>query len=157
MTANRLYFVQHGLAVSKNDNPERPLSEDGIRQTRAIASQLLSSNIPVSGIYHSGKLRAKQTAEIFASILNINKLAAVEHLSPNDDVSLFSQQLNTDQVLYVGHLPHLEKLVSSLVTGKDSPSVLKFKNSAVVCLEKNDSLYHISWYLTPYLAGGEYQ
>ncbi|MCG6937998.1 MAG: phosphohistidine phosphatase SixA [Gammaproteobacteria bacterium] len=155
MTASRLYFAQHGLAVSKSDNPERPLSEDGIRQTRSMARHLLHSAIPVSCIFHSGKLRAQRTAEIFSSILNIEKLAAIKHLSPNDDIALIRQQLNIESALYVGHLPHLEKLISSLVTGNESPVVIKFQNSAVACLEKNDSSYHISWYLTPQLAGSE--
>jgi phosphohistidine phosphatase len=149
MTANRLYFVQHGLAVSKTDNPERPLSDDGIKQTRAIARQLHSSNIPVSSIFHSGKLRAQQTAEIFASILNVKNAEAIEHLSPNDDIALTRQHLNVDQALYVGHLPHLEKLTSSLITGREKPEVISFQNSAVACLEKHNSLYHIRWYLIP--------
>jgi phosphohistidine phosphatase len=152
MTAHRLYFVQHGIAVSKTDNPERPLSDDGIKQTRAIAKKLHSSNIPVSSIFHSGKLRAQQTAEIIASILNVKNAEAIEHLSPNDTVALTRQHLNVDQALYVGHLPHLEKLTSSLITGREKPEIIKFQNSAVVCLEKQNSLYHIRWYLIPQLA-----
>ena len=149
MTANKLYFVQHGLAVSKIDDPERPLSEGGIKQTKSIAKHLLSSNISISSIFHSGKLRAQQTAEIIASVLNIKTVTATDHLSPNDDVALIKQHLNVDKTLYVGHLPHLEKLVSNLVTGQESHDVIKFQNSAIVCLEKNNRLYHIQWYLTP--------
>jgi phosphohistidine phosphatase len=151
MTANKLYFVQHGLAASKTDNPERPLSEDGIKQTQNIAKQLLTSNMSISSIFHSGKLRAQQTADIIASILNIKTVTATDYLSPNDDITLIKQHLNADNALYVGHLPHLEKLISCLVTGKESPVVIKLQNSAIVCLEKNNSLYHILWYLTPQL------
>lgn len=155
MAANKLYFVQHGHAVSKSDNSERPLSEAGIKQTTAIARQLHRSNIAISSVFHSGKLRAQQTAEIFAAILDIKDMNAIDNMSPNDDVALFKQQLNVDHGLYVGHLPHLEKLTSSLVTGNESPVLIRFQNSAVICLEKNDSLYHISWYLTPQLVGIE--
>ncbi len=151
MAANKLYFMQHGLAVSKTDNPERPLSEDGIKQTRGIAKQLLSSNTLISSIFHSGKLRAQQTAEIIADALDINTVSVIDGLSPNDDVALIKQDLNVDKALYVGHLPHLEKLISSLVSGKEKPEIIKFQNSAIVCLERNDSLYHIVWYLTPQL------
>ena len=151
MTANKLYFVQHGLAVNKTENPDRPLSAAGIKQTQNIAKQLLSSNIVIANVFHSGKLRAQQTAEIIASILNIETVSATDYLSPNDDVALIKQHLNVDKTLYVGHLPHLEKLVSSLVTEKESPNIIKFQNSAIVCLEKNNSLYHILWYLTPQL------
>lgn len=147
--------MQHGLAVSKTENPERPLSEEGIKQTRLMAGQLLNSKVAVSAIFHSGKLRARQTADIFAAVLNIKQLAAADYLSPNVDAALTTRQLTVEQALHVGHLPHLEKLVSTLVTGKDVPTVMKFQNSAVVCLEKNSGSYHISWYITPQLASGE--
>ena len=151
MAANKLYFVQHGLAVNKTEDSDRPLSSAGIKQTQNIAKQLLTSNILISSIFHSGKLRAIQTAEIIASTLNIKTVSPTDYLSPNDDITLIKQHLNVDNALYVGHLPHLEKLVSSLVTGKESHNVIKFQNSATVCLEKNDSLFHILWYLTPLL------
>ena len=151
MTANRLYFSQHGLAVSKADDPERPLSEDGTIQTQSVANQLLTAQISISHIFHSNKLRAKQTAEIFASILNAIKISEIENLSPNDDVSLIEQSFTLDNALYVGHLPHMEKLVSHLVSGDENASVLKFQNSAVACIEKRDPLFQIVWYITPLL------
>ena len=150
-TASRLYFAQHGLAADKTDNPERPLSRAGIEQTNAIAKQLQHSAIPISQIFHSGKLRAAQTAEIFASALGVSTLSIAGQLSPNDDVTLLANNLNEDNALYVGHLPHLEKLVSFLVTGKNEHNIIKFQNSAVVCLIKIDSHYQIKWALTPEL------
>jgi phosphohistidine phosphatase len=152
MSAHRLYFAQHGLAVSKSDNPERPLSDLGIEQTTIIAKQILHANLPVNHIFHSGKLRALQTAEIFASILNATSVSAIDYLSPNDDVALIAQNLNINNALYIGHLPQLEKLVSYLVTGKADQKIIKFQNSAVVCLEKNEDQYQILWYFTPYLS-----
>ena len=144
-----IYFAQHGLAVDKNDNPERPLSQAGIQQTQSVADRLCISNIPVSRIFHSGKLRAAQTAEIFASALAVPTLSIASHLSPNDDVTLLANDLGEDNALYVGHLPHLEKLVSFLVTGDDEHNIIKFQNSAIICLEKNNKQHHIAWYITP--------
>jgi len=153
MTNNQIYFAQHGLAVSKADNPDRPLSEAGIRQTEAIARQLRHSATPVAQIIHSGKLRALQTAQIFATELNLPTVATSEFLSPNDDVTLLARYLQTDaainNTLYIGHLPHLEKLVSFLITGKDEPSIIHYQNSGVVCLQKSESLYQLRWYVTP--------
>jgi len=145
---HRVYFSQHGLAVDKTENPQRPLSQTGVKQTQSVAKQLLTSGTPVSRIFHSGKLRASQTAEIFASGLNVAQASAHDHLSPNDDVSLFTPLLE-NHALYIGHLPHLEKLVSYLITGETNPCLLKFQNSAVLCLEKTDNQYFIHWYLTP--------
>ena len=151
VTINRLYFAQHGLAVDKYENPERPLSETGIKQTKAIAKHLSIAGIAVNHIFHSGKLRASQTAEILAKHLSVTSVTAIDKLSPNDDVRHISQNLQTSDALYVGHLPHLEKLVAYLVTGHENDSIIKFQNSAVVCLEKSENHYQLRWYLTPEL------
>lgn len=148
MTENRVYFAQHGLATDKAENPQRPLSQEGIKQTRSVAQQLLLSGTPVCRIFHSGKLRAEQTAKVFASNLNVTPVSEHADLSPNDDVSLFAKSL-VNNALYVGHLPHLEKLVSLLITGNTAPLILKFQNSAVLCLDKADNQYFVHWYLTP--------
>lgn len=146
---HRIYFAQHGLAVDKKDDPERPLSKDGIEQSKIVAKFLQGSETSLDSIFHSGKLRAAQTAEIFATALDISSTSVIEGLSPNDDVTLLAQDLNISNALYVGHLPHLEKLVTHLITGNDGDSVLSFRNSSVVCLEKHDANYQLQWYLTP--------
>ena len=148
---NRIYFAQHGLAVSKEEDPKRPLSAAGTEQTTRIAELLRISNIKISDIYHSGKLRAQQTAEIYAAVLNIPSLLISDNLSPNDDVKRLAEKLKFNHALYVGHLPHLEKLIAYLVTGQDTSTVITFVNSAIVCLEKNADVYTVQWYLTPEL------
>lgn len=149
MSAERLYFVQHGLAVDKAVDPESPLSKTGIDRTEAIARLLDRSDISVSQVFHSGKLRALQTAEIFASVLNINSISAIDHLSPNDDVTSILKNLNINNALYVGHLPHLEKLVAYLVTNEINKTIINFQNSGIVCLKNGAHTYHIEWYLSP--------
>jgi phosphohistidine phosphatase len=151
MTADKLYFAQHGIAVNKNDDPERPLATDGISQTKAIAKQLRQSDIPISAIFHSDKLRAQQTADIFSSILNPASVSELKYLSPNSDPTLIGQSFTINNALYIGHLPNLEKIVSSLVTGDAESNIIKFQNSAVIGLEKSGSHYQIDSYLTPKL------
>ena len=148
---NRVYFAQHGLAVSKEEDPNRPLSAAGIKQTTRIAEQLRVSHTLISNIYHSGKLRAQLTAEIYAAALDIPSLLISDDLLPNDDIKRIAEKLSINHALYVGHLPHLEKLTAYLVTGQEMPSVLTFKNSAVVCLENKADTYTVLWYLTPEL------
>jgi phosphohistidine phosphatase len=148
-----VYFSQHGLAVDKADDAERPLSRAGIQQTKSIAKILHDSKTPVTSIFHSGKLRAAQTAKIFASAMDISTTSETDGLSPNDDVTLLAQKLNINHALYVGHLPHLEKLATYLVTGNKNDNIIKFQNSAVICLEKSDSHFQLRWYLTAELTG----
>jgi phosphohistidine phosphatase len=158
-SASKVYFMQHGLAVDKSENAERPLSEAGIIQSQLIAEFLKTSGTTITHIFHSGKLRASQTAEIIANGLSIKKISANTGMSPNDDVSLLRKNLTIDGALYVGHLPHLENFVSYLVTsgGQASifPNIIHFQNSAIVCLEKNETAYDIHWYLTPELLSGK--
>ena len=65
----KLYLVQHGEAVSKAENPERPLSEQGQSDISRIAT-FLAGDIRISRVIHSGKERAFQTAQILASALS---------------------------------------------------------------------------------------
>ncbi len=148
-TTNTLYLMQHGLTVDKNENPERPLSKQGIEQTEAIATQIHNTGVKIAAIFHSGKLRASQTAEIIASVLKIKSISATDYLSPNDDVSLIADSLTTESALYVGHLPHMEKLASYLVTGNAEQKMIRFQNSAILCLHKNESNYQVNWYIAP--------
>lgn len=147
-----LYFAQHGLAVDKADDPARPLSVTGSQQTNGIANLLRSRSVPVANIFHSGKLRAEQTAEIFATELHLPSPQATGHFSPNDDVSATAQILTTDQALYIGHLPHIERLLAYLLTGDESNHTISFRNSAVACLQKEDDSFRLNWYITPELA-----
>ena len=148
MSANKIYFAQHGLAANKAEDPNRPLSSDGIKQTESVARQLQHSSSPVSQIFHSGKLRAAQTAEIFASVINIAEISAIKQLSPGDNVRLLAQNLTTENALYVGHLPHLNKMVSYLVCGDENAGIMQFQNSTIACLQKKASLYQLLWVLS---------
>ena len=149
-----VYLAQHGLAVDKIENPNRPLSRKGIAQTEAVAKALQVAKIPIKHIFHSDKLRAAQTAEIFAQALNINSIFSICGLAPNDEVYLLAQEMNTNHSLYVGHLPHLEKIVSYLITDTTDIKIVKLQNSAVACLKKNNTKYHLQWYLPPDLVTG---
>ncbi len=145
----KLYFTQHGLAVDKTENPERPLSEKGKQQTQAMADKLHATGTQITHIFHSGKSRAAETAEIFAKTLQVENVSAVDYLSPMEDVKQFAQKAAINNALYVGHLPHLEKLVAYLVTGNENISVLNFQNSAVACVQQTHELYRLQWFITP--------
>ena len=151
MADQKVYFMQHGRAVDSADDPERPLSDAGIKQTEKIADTLRASGTVITSVFHSGKLRAAQTADIMATAMSLDAATMIEGLAPNDEVTLLSQKLDSSDALYVGHLPHLEKLAAYLLTGNEDATIVKFQNSGVLCLEKEDSLYLIRWLLPPEL------
>ncbi len=148
-----VYLVQHGKALSKKDDPERGLSEEGFEEIRRIAGVAATYRINVSKIIHSGKKRAQQTAEIYAEYLKPkNGCSNQNGLNPLDDVVEFSQNIdNQANTMIVGHLPFMDKITSYLVTGSSKKSIFKFQNGGIVCLDlvpdKNDWI--IKWTLMP--------
>jgi phosphohistidine phosphatase len=148
-----LYLVQHGKSLSKNVDIHEGLSEEGIAEVKRIAGVAAQYGINVSKILHSGKTRARQTAQIFASSLNVrNEIEETKGMKPLDDVVRFAEKINaSDHIMLVGHLPFLEKLTSYLVVGSDEKSVFKFQNGGIVCLDKepDSQSWIIKWALMP--------
>lgn len=148
----KLYLVQHGLAMSKQEHPDRPLSEQGIREVNNLARFLADACIELTTLYHSGKLRAQQTAEIIQHHLKTKEVKTLEGIAPNDPVDPVCTYLNslTANILIVGHLPFLSKLTSSLVCN-DTTDVVRYQPGTIVCLEKKEDQWKISWMLCPEL------
>lgn len=143
-----VYFMQHGKCVNKEENPKRPLSEMGKEETEKIVKFLESDNLKIKRICHSGKLRASETADIVLKFLPDVKVSIIENMNPNDSVIEFCKSIE-DETLYVGHLPHLNRVISYLVTNKENGDVTVVKNSSIVCLEAKDKHFCLKWYLLP--------
>ena len=145
------YFVQHGIALAKDIDETRPLSDAGAAEVDKVASTLKSNNIAISKIVHSGKLRALQTASIIAQVLEINIISEQKGMNPNDVPEKLIEKITEDAVMYVGHLPNIQNVVSNLVTKGKSNNIIKFQNVAVACVEINEDESHIKWFITPQL------
>jgi phosphohistidine phosphatase len=144
------YLVQHGDALPKEKDPERHLSEVGIRETRKIGEFLSKKGIKIDKIFHSNKRRAIMTAHILSKALDVDDVNEAGGLAPLDDPSSWVKTLmETDKnVMIVGHLPHLSKLLSMLL--KVDTEVVKFRYSSVLCLERGDDYkWRIAWYIKP--------
>ncbi len=148
-----IYLAQHGKSFSKEEDPKRSLTHEGIAESGYISEVLKDKGVFISCIKHSHKMRAKQTAEILASMIKPEKgMMEIDGIAPDDDVRAFARSLKHEQfAMFVGHLPFMEKLVSYLINGSEEKAVLEFQNSGVVCLdfnEENDSWF-IKWTLYP--------
>jgi phosphohistidine phosphatase len=146
-----IYLVQHGAALPKDVDEQRPLSKKGRNNLHKVASVLKKKEISITKICHSGKLRARETAEIFGAVLGITDIAGVRGMNPNDDVRAFCNTLTEYDVMYVGHLPHLQRVVSYLVVNSEDADVLRFSNGGIVCIENSGNHSEILWHLTPNL------
>lgn len=143
-----IYFVQHGKAVGKEVDPARPLSEEGRREVERVGACLRHMGLTLRGIYHSGKTRARQTAEILSTEVGLDFSSELAGMKPNDDVEKFATVV-ADDSMYVGHLPHMGKLVSYLVAGDENAGVVSFSNGGVVCVGRDAAGYHVEWMITP--------
>ncbi|WP_019613826.1 phosphohistidine phosphatase SixA [Psychromonas ossibalaenae] len=144
-----LYFVQHGIAESKDVEPKRPLSDAGSEQVKRVAGYLKAHNIVIRKICHSGKLRAAQTAVLFSEILAVDDVSEQDAMNPNDNPAELIENICDDAVMYIGHLPHIQKTAAEIITNSTVYPVLKFQNAAVACIEIEKGVGCIKWFITP--------
>lgn len=145
-----IYLARHGEAVSLEKNPERPLSQEGKAEVEKMAHLLETMGLKVNKIMHSGKKRAEETAGIFSENLCDGKTFVSKGLKPNDSVEEFFKKLkNEDKVMYVGHLPFMERLASFILTGDEKKVLIKIKTSGVLCLVESQGRWCIKWLIAP--------
>ena len=153
----KLYLVQHGEALPKEINSDRPLNDQGRQDLEQFARFLTGRGIRVSRVWHSGKTRARQTAELLAAAVAPGlKTGAWAGLAPNDPTEGFAEKLATwrEDAMVVGHLPFMARLVTRLVTKSDDGTTVAYLPGSLVCLERDeDGAWAIAWMLRPELVG----
>lgn len=144
-----LYLVQHAEAKPEHEDPQRGLSEKGLNDIKKIASFLSKLNLELDEIFHSTKLRAKQTAQVLSDTLKV-KCTETEGLAPLDDPEIWANKLNetTKSIMLVGHLPHLGHLASLLLCGDKEKNIVTFRMAGIVCLKKENN-WSVNWMIIP--------
>jgi len=149
-----IYLVQHGEAKPETEDPARPLSERGREEVERVARHAAAPRLSVAEIRHSGKLRARQTAEILARhLLPVRGIRETEGMAPGDSPGKAMAEIEAaaQPLMLVGHLPHLRRLASSLLVGDPEKEIVRFRNGAIVCLVKAGGGWLLQWILTPEL------
>lgn len=157
-----IYLMQHAQAVREEVDPQRPLSEEGRAAIGRVAARVAGMGMPIEQVYHSGKLRARQTAEALAAALPHKPQVLVRpDLNPKDPAAPLARWLRDEaqrtgagELVVVGHLPLLEKLASLLLTGDENAGVIAFQYAGLVALtpKEGGKLFAVKWILTPELA-----
>ena len=163
-----LCLAQHALAKSKEEDPLRGITAHGRAETERMARYFSGLEPRIDQIWHSEKLRACETAEIFAKFISAtDRLQEKAFLAPFDDVALveeavtkaaLSEEAVTKEavpkaafggaaaaLLIVGHMPHLSKLAAKLL----GTEVIRFRNSGIVALEQTGPDWQLVWMFTP--------
>ena len=147
-----LYLMQHGLALSKDEDPERPLSKQGREDTHRVAKAAARAGVTVDEIWHSTKLRARQTADIVAEHLRpAGGTAERQGLAPMDDPVPVAARLAGESrtVLLVSHMPFLQRLADLLLSPRGGQGVVCITNSALVGFERTPTGYRVTALVPP--------
>lgn len=140
----KLYLIRHGETIAPTLRPERPLSPRGKEQAEALANLLIEKESTILHIFHSGILRAQESADILtASFSHDFEYKMVDNLTPTSPIQYWADEILTyhDDVALVGHMPYMGSLLEDL-TGHYA----SFPNCGCVCLEQSrDGLWTIDW------------
>jgi len=149
----RLYLMQHGRAHSGATDAEKTLTPEGRAEVERVAAFLGRTAPAKRGkVLHSGRTRARETAEILAAADDNLEVAEAPDLAPLDDPAIWAERAQDvgEAVALVGHLPHLSRLASLLVTGEPEPPVVTFSNGGMVCLERSGAgEWSVRWCVVP--------
>jgi phosphohistidine phosphatase len=142
----RLHLVHHAEALPPEIDPQRPLAPDGLERADRLARAAAARGVRPEIIWHSGKLRARQTAEAFRRHCNpLATFSAQRGLQPDDPPEIVRDLLSSaeaGELLVVGHFPHLERLRALL-----DPAGAGFPAHGLVTLEGEGPIWRELWRL----------
>jgi len=146
-----LFLVHHAEAVGPEVDTRRPLSPRGQAHAARLAAGAAAHGARPSVVWHSGKLRARQTADAFWQACNaLAEFSAIPDLQPDDPPVRMRDRLagESRDILITGHFPHLPKLWSLLLADRCDVTA-GFPQHGVVALERgpNDDDWKEIWRL----------
>jgi phosphohistidine phosphatase len=116
----RLCLVHHAHAVGPEVDPQRPLSTAGRDHAARLAELVKARGFVPAAIWHSGKLRARQTAEVFLTTCNpFAEFKMIRGVRPDDPPEILRETLTveTRDLVVAGHIPHLSAWLELVVPG----------------------------------------
>jgi phosphohistidine phosphatase len=142
-----LVLIHHADALDPDVDPQRPLSPAGRAHAARLATDAAARGVRPDVIWHSGKLRARQTADAFRSACNpLAELSAIRGLQPGDPPEWIRDRVTGDerQLMLVGHFPSLPRILHLLLTGSVD-GVSDFPIHGAVALEAEGGLWVVKW------------
>jgi phosphohistidine phosphatase len=157
-----LYLMRHGEAEPGQPDAARRLTAEGAAAVARVAARAAAANVRLDHVYHSGLVRARQTAEILAEALGAaDRVARRDGLAPNDPAAPVVRWLLDPAVVdgagglaLVSHLPFLDYLAARLVAGREGAAVVAFAPGLLVKLaaRRERDGYRVVWALAPEIA-----
>ncbi|HEY0591210.1 MAG TPA: phosphohistidine phosphatase SixA [Thermoanaerobaculia bacterium] len=148
----RIGLVRHGEAEAAGADDRRALTRRGREQVEAVARAAASAGVRVERIRHSGKRRAIETAEILAARFGCPvDDEGVDLLKPGAapvEAARWIESLREPHLL-VTHLPLVERLAATLVSGTPDDAALPFPPATLLWLESGEGLWRTLAHITP--------
>ncbi len=132
-----LLLVHHGDAVGPEVDARRPLSAVGRASVARLAAKAAARGFKPAIVWHSGKLRARQTGQEYWRACNaLAELSATRDLQPDDPPQWMRDRLRgeTRDLLLAGHFPHLPRLLALLLNDERAA----FPQHGAVALSTDD-------------------
>ena len=129
-------------------DPARPLSTSGRAEVDLLAQTAAARGVKPAVIWHSGKLRARQTAEAFWRRCNpLATFAAARGLQPTDPPTWIVDAVSAESkdIMLVGHFPHMPRLLAHLLSGRQDSAPVPFPMNGMVVLEELNGRWVESW------------
>lgn len=143
-----IWIVHHADAVPADVEPQRPLTSAGLEHARQLAARARDRGVKPDVVWHSGKLRARQTAEEFWRACNpLASFSATRGLQPGDPPEWIRDVLLGErrEVLLVGHMPNVARVLDVLTRSGASPP--EFPLHGLVALEAEGDSWREAWRL----------
>lgn len=135
----RIYLMQHGEAISEEQDSQRPLSAAGRAQVETSASAIVRLGLRFDAMMVSSKTRSRQTAEVVAKTTGytgeLTETDAIDpSADPEDGVAALARLSGRESIFVAGHMPSLARIASSLLTESGKISVA-FSNGGLCAVE----------------------
>jgi len=148
-----LYVARHARAAGESRGGERPLTDEGREDARRVGRALEAAGVKLSSVWHSPKLRARETADLLAGAVGAGaELEERVDLQPLSDPTTVLDAVRdaVGPVLVVGHLPHVERLGSLLLTGSADAEVVDIPPGGVLRFVSGEGRdWRLTWFVTP--------
>jgi len=154
----RIYLMQHGICLSKELDPEQPLSPVGREQVEKTAKVIKNLGLNFDLMISSPKLRSQQSAKIIAQAVDYpeKSILTTDTAKPMADPKKLIAQIREngplESVFIAGHLPSLNAVASCLLL-EAAPPTLHFnvENSGLTCIsvEAEHRRGQLEWHIPP--------
>ena len=136
-------LVRHAIAHERNprrwpDDSQRPLTPDGARKFRKGARGIAACLPPKSVMLTSPYVRARETADILASVTRLAKAIECAELAANQHAQRGFELLRSRKepaLVLVGHEPWLSEFLAEALGGADARFDIEFKKGGAASLE----------------------